>query len=182
MKVYVKDANGDPAAAIHGRLKGLFFSANVNFETGNPMSPRFGNRRVLIPPEKILTKNTNMYFGDFYCLNTTHLVTLVVTRSNSEADEFCKRKKLPLLGRTADENPFLYFSSPGSAYVSSRITVEVFYTEDIDLKQLELPNRYNGKWESFGAWKNNRHGDKWKKSYCSRCNLYTEPIPGAFLV
>lgn len=184
MKVYDKDANGDPAAAIHGQLKGLFFSANVNFETGQPQTlARFGNVRVKIPLKEILTENTNMYFGDFYCLNITHLVTIVVTRSGSEADEFCKQKNLPLLSRTAGENnPFLYFSNDGHAYVSSRITVEVFYTEDIDLN--ELSSRYSGLFEQLQpyGWRDKRHGEKWKQPDCSECNLYTESVAGALLV
>ena len=162
MKVYDKDANGDPASVILGQLKGLFFSANVYFRTGEPMNPIFGDVRVMIPALKMLSEGWNIYFADLYCLNATHLVTLVLAESDSEADKFCVQKLICLSRTDKTNNPFL-FVSDDTVYVSSHITVdrvEVFYTKDIDLKLLE--SGYSGKQEEFDWWENMRHGGKWK--------------------
>jgi len=174
MKVYNKDANGDPASVIHGQLKGLFFSANVDFKTGGPRNLGiFGDVRVMIPALKMLREDWKIYFADLYCLNTTHLVTLVLAEPDSEADKFCAQKLICLSRTDRCNNPFL-FVSDDTVYVSSRITVEVFYTKDINLKLLE--SEYSGILKEFDCWENRRNGEKWKNENCPTCNLYTSHL------
>src|SRR6218665_627444 len=178
MKVYDKDANGDPASVIHGKLKGLFFSANVDVKTGGPRNPIFGDLRVMIPALKMLREDWHIYFADLYCLHEFHLVTLILAETGSEADKFCAQKLICLSRTDKSNNPFL-FVSDGTVYVTSGVTVEVFYTKDIDLKLLE--SEYRWKRDQFPWWRNMRHGGKWKRNDCSTCNLYTSPLLDAFV-
>ena len=97
MEVYVKDSNGDPGCPINGEIDGLFFAVRLDPETGDiPNVSPFGDTHIIIPIEKLLHANMNLYFADFYCNNTKqlHYVTLVATRLNSVADRFCN-KHLP---------------------------------------------------------------------------------------
>jgi len=66
MKAYLKDATGDVRAPINGEIKGLFFMTAVD-ENSQPreMSP-FGDTRILIRAEVILSIASNVYFADFY--------------------------------------------------------------------------------------------------------------------
>jgi len=180
MKVYDKDANGDPASVIHGPLKGHFFSANADFKTGGPRNLGiFGDVRVMIPALKMLPEDWKIYFADLYCLNEYHLVTLILAEADSEADNFCAQKLVCLSRTDKSDNPFLFVSG-STVNVASGVTVEVFYTKDIDLKLLE--SEYSGRREEFGRrWVDKTHGPKPKKKYCSTCNLYTSSLPGAFV-
>nr|XP_022337066.1 phytanoyl-CoA hydroxylase-interacting protein-like [Crassostrea virginica] len=137
---YIKNFGGDPASTLNRKLHGLFFSANVDPTTGLPPPVSYyGDQRIHIPVSLMITPFTNLYFADFYCHYVNHKVTLVVTRKGSEADNFCRSRLLPL---NQSFNEFLYLS-PGShvAMVNTRVTVEVFYTESIDIMNL-LKSKY----------------------------------------
>ena len=145
MSVYLKGNSGDPASIINGQISGLFFMANVEFD-GMPFkgSP-FGPKRVSIPAMGKFSTDANLYFADFYCMNTTrgthHYVTLVLTTPNSNVDHFCQHKKLIkldnrnnifLMHRTGDDGEVLFG-------VTTKVMVEVFYTENVVLPDRETP-------------------------------------------
>ncbi|XP_041375303.1 phytanoyl-CoA hydroxylase-interacting protein-like isoform X2 [Gigantopelta aegis] len=165
METYRKDYNGDERSCINGNINGLFFSTAVIYGTNEPLHfSYYGKIRLLIPPQMIITEDTNMYFSDFYCLYDHHYVTVVVTISGSHADNFCK-DRLPKLdarnNRFICTDNFLLFS------ITSSLTVEIFYTEDIDISSgvnftddVELKG--NGKSTKFGIQKNKN---------CTYCNL-----------
>ena len=135
MLKYIKNFGGDPASTLNRKLHGLFFSANVDPTTGLPPPVSYyGEQRIHIPVSFMITPDTNLYFADFYCHYVKHKVTLVVTLKGSEADEFCHKRLMPL---NQSFNEFL-FRSPDSnvAMVNTRVTVEVFYTESIDIVNL----------------------------------------------
>ncbi|XP_022343995.2 uncharacterized protein LOC111137054 [Crassostrea virginica] len=132
---YIKNFGGDPASTLNRKLHGLFFSAKVDPTTGLPPPVSYyGEQRIHIPVSFMITPDTNLYFADFYCHYVKHKVTLVVTLKGSEADEFCQKRLMPL---NQSFNEFL-FRSPDSnvAMVNTRVTVEVFYTESIDIVNL----------------------------------------------
>ena len=138
MRTYLKDASGDLRSPINGEISGLFFCANVN-QHGQPFpySP-FGDRRILICVEEILRLTPNMFFADFYCMGNNqnrHNVTIVLTKTGSSADLFCKQH-LPRLD--INSNPFLYKEEDGGIWVSSVIFVEIFVTEDLDINNMLL--------------------------------------------
>ena len=164
MKMYTKDYNGDPASIINGRINGLFFCTNAYRDTElPPPSTNFGERRVCIPAANMLIEYSDLYFADFYCWNRSHYVTLVLTRPGSETDRFCEEKLIKL---DKGDNDFLRRSSNGKVFVSSRVWVEVLYTEDIDLGR---PDCY------FSTVANSRGtstpGGLLKNPYCATCNL-----------
>jgi len=135
MKTYLKDASGDLRSPINGEICGLFFSANVIHGKPFPRSP-YGDTRVLIRAEEVFRLTPNMFFGDFYCMlnnQDTHHVTVVLTKSGSSADQFCNRH-LPRLDIYS--NPFLYKDNKGHIWVSSAIFVDVFVTEDLNMKNI----------------------------------------------
>ena len=177
MEVYVKDKNGDPASVINGRLHGLFFCANIDFCTGLPMTKtNFGSRRLLVPVDEMFMSAPNLYFADFYCNFAhphPHYATLVMARIGSVADAFC-RNRLPALSTM--ENPFLFRGEDGSWRVSTRIMVEVLYTEDINLNVFR--NITHGTPERI----NIRHNGLPKLPGCKECNLYDAPIPNAVII
>ncbi|KAI0227765.1 Phytanoyl-CoA hydroxylase-interacting protein-like [Lamellibrachia satsuma] len=132
MTVYTKDNNGDPKSIINGQIDGLFFATSVDPDTSQPPHwSFFGRRRVSIPAKTMLTRNSNLYFADFYCNYTAHYVTVVLTIPGSEVDRFCEEKLIKLDIR---DNDFLYRSNK-KVYVTRKVLVEVFYTEDVDLSQ-----------------------------------------------
>ncbi|XP_041353867.1 uncharacterized protein LOC121371787 [Gigantopelta aegis] len=143
MEKYRKDFNGDPASCINGTIDGLFFSASLDRQTQRPPNfSYFGAQRLHIPVQLILHENTNMYFADFYCHNTCHYVTVVVTEAWSHTDYFCRNKLLIL---NPYDNPFIvkrynHFLQKYIVYVTLSVLVEVFYTEDINV--LLLMNMY----------------------------------------
>jgi hypothetical protein len=137
MEVYDKDNSGDPASPINGKIKGLFFMAkNVNGKPP-PDSP-FGCCRLQVPAEVLLNETPNLYFTDFYCmLGNIHYVTLVMTKSHSSADDYCRGRLLSLSLDDPWNNPFL-FRINNQLFVNNanNFLVEVFYTENIDINYL----------------------------------------------
>ncbi len=132
MTVYPKSNNGDPGCPVNGEVSGLFFAVRPDPDTHNlpPKSP-FGNRRMYLPVQKLIRPYyMNLYFADFWCHNVVHHVTLVVTKPNSTADQFCA-ESLPQL--EIDDNPFIW--NDGLDYFCCREPhVDLLYTEDIDLR------------------------------------------------
>ena len=165
----MKDDNGDPQNNINGKLKGLFFSCNVDKNTGMPFTKSvFGSRRFLVPARHLVcSPGTRLYFADFYCVSVSklHWVTLVMTEVGSSADMFCQRKLVEL---KKTENNFLYISRSGDVFVTTGAWIELLYTEDIDLN-FWITN-YHCSFKSTIA-KGNRHGGKRKRLFCSVCNL-----------
>ncbi|XP_069111943.1 uncharacterized protein [Argopecten irradians] len=108
MNGYVKNDGGDPASALNGRIHGLFFSAVLNENTGQPppLSP-FGSTRLFIPTLSIFNDRMNLYFADFYCHfeQKRHKVQLVLTPKGTEDDAFCQQRLLCL---DPYQNPFFY--------------------------------------------------------------------------
>ena len=170
METYVKDYNGDAASCINGVIGGLFFSTGLDPRTKRPPNfSFFGSRRLHVPPQLIVTGDTNMYFSDFYCHYEQHYVTVVVTRSGSHADRFCKGK-LPQLN-AQDNSFFCTDESYRSFSVSLSVSVEMFYTEDIDIAHLmtepgvsfsTVPTRGRGHSKKYGIP---------KKADCQICQL-----------
>ncbi len=71
----------------------------------------------------------NLYFADFWCHKVIHHITLVVTKPNTTADQFCSEHLLPI---SLDSNPFV--CNIGTGFFCCREPhVDLFYTEDIDL-------------------------------------------------
>lgn len=145
MKTRLKDHSGDPRSPINGKLYGLFFLASVEpgSETGEPRtSSPFGRSRLLVPVEEMIKSAPNVYFADFYCMKgQVHYVTLVLTRSGTDADRFCRDRRLKVLGlRDRVENPFLFYGDDGELRVttSQDLQVEVFYTENISINAYTL--------------------------------------------
>ena len=139
MERRLKDESGDPASPINSRLEGMFFSAKVRPGSthGTPEEKSaFGDTRLLVEAEVLLSKAENLYFVDFYCMRSrkTHYVTLVMTRPGTRPDRFCIRKGLkPLSIEDDDDNPFLFEDDRRELRVATGVIVELFYTRDIDL-------------------------------------------------
>ncbi|XP_067675190.1 phytanoyl-CoA hydroxylase-interacting protein-like [Haliotis asinina] len=154
MKPYLKDNGGDPRCPINGRLKGLFF--NVTLQGGTiPHKSPFGAKRVKVPLSEVFDDSANLYFADFYCKrprprnrfgrrsgmvshrrSKVHYVTLVLTRSGSDADSFCQQHLLKL-----DPQDNIYLSKKSCIYKTldrDAVHVEVMYTEDVDLTDRDL--------------------------------------------
>ncbi|XP_062587175.1 uncharacterized protein LOC134248805 isoform X2 [Saccostrea cucullata] len=135
MYKYIKNFGGDPSSTLNRKLHGLFFSANIDPLTGRPPDVSYyGDQRIHIPVMFMINSDINLYFADFYCHYVNHHVTLVVTLKGSEADLFCSKRLMPL---DPNFNVFL-FRRPHAlhAMVNSKITVEVFYTESINIVQM----------------------------------------------
>jgi len=133
MKVYVKDNSGDPASPINGQINGLFFMAK-NIKGQPPADSPFGEWRIQIPSDVLLSMAPNLYFADFYCMTgRIHYVTLVATKPGSTTDKYCRDKLLPL----SHDNPFL-FKRGRQWHVCDTpyILVELFYTEDINIYEM----------------------------------------------
>ncbi|KAK5905431.1 hypothetical protein CgunFtcFv8_001397 [Champsocephalus gunnari] len=132
----VKDHSGSHGSPISGKLEGLFFSCNTEFNTGKPPhdSP-YGPDRFQIPAETLFNQNTNVYFGDFYCMYTSyHYVVLVLTPRGSSGDSFC-RARLPELD--PESNVFLRRGAAADGSLSflhaQDLILELIYTEAVDL-------------------------------------------------
>ena len=168
---YIKNFGGDPASTLNRKLHGLFFSANVDPKTGDPPPVSYyGDQRIHIPVSFMITPDTNLYFADFYCHNIKHKVTLVVTLKGSKADEFCSAR---LKSLNQSYNEFLYRSPDSTdAMVNTRVTVEVFYTESIDIgKLLESRNAYFTTVQSKGNPLLKTLLGRPKREGCKTCNL-----------
>ena len=69
MEVYPKDSYGSPECPLNLRIPGLYFMAKVDPRTGLPYpdSP-FGDCRLKLHPSDLITPESSLYFGDFYCM------------------------------------------------------------------------------------------------------------------
>ncbi len=137
MKGTIKDNNGDPGCPASGQIKGLFFS--VQPDKNNPFAlPRrslFGPIRCIIPIEKFIEPDVNLYFADFFCCQMyrkkkkprQHYVTLVAAKQNSTADNFCEENliKLPEFNQFVKKVGKRFFCC-------KQPQIEILYTEDID--------------------------------------------------
>jgi len=133
MTKYLKNWGGDPFSTLNRNLEGLFFSTQLDPKTKLPRNVSFyGNTRLYIPTWLLLNNNTNLYFSDFYCHYQNHKAQLVIAISGSSSDDFCKRSLVQL---HPFNNPF-WIMSFGILHVTTNITVEVFYTENIPIRYL----------------------------------------------
>lgn len=175
MYKYIKNFGGDPASTLNKKLHGLFFSANVDPVTGQPPAlSYYGDKRIHIPVGFMINQNTNLYFADFYCHYVNHHVTLVITLKGSEADVFCQQR---LLALNPAYNEFL-FRRPHEqhAMVNTRVTVEVFYTESIDVAQfLKSKFAYLTSVEQLGNAELKTIIGLPKRKDCKICNI-KEPL------
>ena len=188
MKAYLKDASGDVRAPLNGETKGLFFMAIVKNGEPQPESP-FGNTRLLVRADVLLGLAPNVYFADFYCLRKPkdHYVTLVLARPGSDADTLCQQRLPKQNIRNKSASPFLFVES-GEVRVSSKVMVELFFTEDLEVDLL-LADTSKAKMKydirTFGAGRTTQGGLP-KNDRCGTCNtknadLYnTSPSLGHF--
>ncbi|XP_030631623.1 phytanoyl-CoA hydroxylase-interacting protein-like [Chanos chanos] len=132
----VKDNSGSHGSPISGKLEGIFFSCNTEFNTGKPpQDSPYGRYRFTIPAEALFNKKTNLYFGDFYCMYTAyHYVILVLALEGSKGDEFCKQR-LPALD--ISNNRFLTCVEDEDGQLvfhhAQDLILEVIYTDPVDL-------------------------------------------------
>uniref|UniRef100_A0AAQ5Y412 Fibronectin type-III domain-containing protein n=1 Tax=Amphiprion ocellaris TaxID=80972 RepID=A0AAQ5Y412_AMPOC len=134
----VKDNSGSHGSPISGKLEGIFFSCNTEFNTGKPpQDSPYGRHRFEVRADTLFNPDTNLYFGDFYCMYTAyHYVILVLAPKGSSGDEFCKQR-LPALDIT--NNRFLTCKQDkegeGSLvfHHAQDVILEVIYTEPVDL-------------------------------------------------
>jgi len=162
MKAYLKDATGDLRAPINGEFSGLFFMTKVEF--GEPQQrSAFGDTRILVRADVLLSLAPNVYFADFYCLNgkkKDHYVTLVFTRPGSDADRVCQQRLPKQNIHDRSSSPFL-FRVGEEVHVSSGVMVELFFTEDLEVDQL-LADEEKAKMKynipTFGAGRTSQGG------------------------
>ncbi|XP_021365839.1 uncharacterized protein LOC110458461 [Mizuhopecten yessoensis] len=139
MHKYDKNWGGDQASTLNQNIKGLFFSSQIDPNTGRlPDFSYYGPVRLHVPSKAFLHQNMNMYFADFYCHYVNHKVQFVLTVKGSATDQFCSER---LLLVDQEHNPFLVRVGSGHQSfikVTKNITVELFYTEDVPIKTLML--------------------------------------------
>jgi len=110
MAPYVRKNSGNKKAPINGNICSLFFSTKT-FHGEMPYNSPFGDTRLVIAAERIVTEDKNYYFGDFYCSQRgNHFITVVVATPGSPEDDFCC-EHLPQLD--IRDNPFLWISGGG---------------------------------------------------------------------
>uniref|UniRef100_A0A4W5KM24 Phytanoyl-CoA 2-hydroxylase interacting protein-like b n=1 Tax=Hucho hucho TaxID=62062 RepID=A0A4W5KM24_9TELE len=133
----VKDNSGSHGSPISGKLEGIYFSCNTEFNTGKPpQDSPYGRYRFEIQAEALFNTKTNLYFGDFYCMYTAyHYVILVLAPEGSPGDLFCKGR-LPALD--ISDNRFLTCTQEeeGGRLVfhhAQDVILEVIYTDPVDL-------------------------------------------------
>uniref|UniRef100_A0A673BMU3 Phytanoyl-CoA 2-hydroxylase interacting protein-like a n=1 Tax=Sphaeramia orbicularis TaxID=375764 RepID=A0A673BMU3_9TELE len=133
----VKDDSGSHGSPISGKLEGIFFSCNTEFNTGKPpQDSPYGPYRFEVSADLLLNQNTNLYFGDFYCMYTSyHYIILVLAPVGSKGDLFCKGR-LPALDRS--DNCFLTCTAaadggPLRFHHAQDVILEVIYTDPVDL-------------------------------------------------
>lgn len=170
MEVYHKDHSGDPACPLNGRMKGLFFNTLANPYTGAlPLGSPFGDVRLIISIGRMVTPAHKLYFADFYCSHTKHLVTLVVARRGTSADQWCTRKLIEL---PIHQNPFLFRDAAGNFHCSRRNTVEVLFTDDINLLE-ELKHKFTVLREVRAVGRRRSiPNSQPKNSACTICNIF----------
>ena len=173
MQTELKDHGGDPRSPINGKLQGLFFLAN-NDTTGEPPSySYFGPARIQIRADELFRLAPNLYFADFYCMGSgagrKHYVILVMTKRGSSADFFC-RENLVTLDRA--NNPFLYTNTNnGLLYTCSALEVEVFYTENLNITELQNSGVAIMKTVWAQGQGHSTPGGKPKNPSCAYCNV-----------
>ncbi|XP_026865228.2 phytanoyl-CoA hydroxylase-interacting protein-like isoform X1 [Electrophorus electricus] len=132
----VKDNSGSHGSPISGKLEGIFFSCNTEFNTGEPpQDSPYGRYRFHVPAEVLFNGDTNLYFADFYCMYTAyHYVILVLAPRDSPGDEFC-RQRLPLLDATNNRFLTCVASEDGrlTFHHAQDLILEVIYTDPVDL-------------------------------------------------
>ena len=177
MKKYIKDGHanpqqpyGSPQNPINGGLEGLFFSAIVDWSTGKPYPTSvYGNRRLTLPVDQLLTTDKNLYFSDFYCMRSgtgnRHTVTLVLCDAGSISDVFCA-SQLVLLDM--GNNSFLQKTN-GTFWVSKGAYVEIFYTEDLDISNYQNCMSY------VESTSTGRNPSPVKNTICRYCNQPSNP-------
>ncbi|KAJ8248376.1 hypothetical protein GJAV_G00241360 [Gymnothorax javanicus] len=132
----VKDNSGSHGSPISGKLEGIFFSCNTEFNTGKPpQDSPYGRLRFQISAEALFGPETSLYFGDFYCMYTAyHYVILVLAPRGSPGDLFCKQR-LPQLD--VAENRFLTCRRGEGGRLefghAQDVILEVIHTEPVDL-------------------------------------------------
>nr|XP_043902219.1 phytanoyl-CoA hydroxylase-interacting protein-like [Solea senegalensis] len=134
----VKDNSGSHGSPISGKLEGIFFSCNTEFNTGKPpQDSPYGRLRFEVQANTLFNPDTNLYFGDFYCMYTAyHYVILVLAPKGSRGDDFCKQR-LPALD--IGSNPFLTCKQVEECdgglvfHHAQDVILEVIYTEPMDL-------------------------------------------------
>ena len=150
MEIHPKDGenspDGDPQSPTNipylivdlpTRPIGLLFSANILNFTGE--LPIFGDNRNKKKINELVARCPNMYFADFYCTpgNEPHNVTLFMTDPQSSTenkagfqniDDWCKEKLLPF--DYSQENKLLYRDNNNKWHASSRVWIEIFFTEN----------------------------------------------------
>lgn len=132
----VKDNSGSHGSPLSGKLQGIVFSCNTEFNTGKPpQDSPYGRYRFEVQAETLFNPDTSVYFGDFYCMYTAyHYVILVVAPKGSGGDDFCKQR-LPALDMA--NNRFLTCQQDEQGgllfHHAQDVILEVIYTEPIDL-------------------------------------------------
>lgn len=169
MRKIMKDHGGDPSSPINSNLSGLFFMAR-NSDGEPPPFSYFGPARIQIRADELFRSAPNLYFTDFYCLSrgSWHYVTVVMTRTGSCADLFCRSHLIPL---NSASNPFLFVKN-GQIYTSNRCNfdVEVFYTEDLNINELEMTGKAIMKTVITSGQGHSTPGGKPKCQFCPICN------------
>ncbi|XP_031416713.1 phytanoyl-CoA hydroxylase-interacting protein-like isoform X2 [Clupea harengus] len=141
MLPYMKDNSGSHGSPISGKLHGVLFSCNTEFNTGKPpQDSPYGRHRFEVLAEELFHPKTNLYFGDFYCMYTAyHFVILVIAPEGSEGDDFCKQR-LPALDLT--DNRFLTCTEGEDGRLAFHhaqdVILEIIFTEPVDLAQGQL--------------------------------------------
>jgi hypothetical protein len=153
---------------------GLFMSVNVEYRTDQPVYKSvYGERRLLLDPEKKYRQCPNLYFTDFYCVHKPHYVTLVMTRPGSDADNFCQ---LYLIKLDWKDNDFLirrhlpYFDSTTYYVITCGLWIEVFFTEDMNISEETKPTGPIFDVEMIGFRSGGSVGLR-KNLNCDVCNL-----------
>jgi len=176
MNTLLKDASGDERSPINGEISGLFFLANVDYY-GEPFyaSP-FGDTRLLVDARALLELAPNVYFADFYCMNSKdHYVTLVLAQPDSVADQLCKERRLKKLSLNDQKLPFI-FESDGQLKVlkGKELFVEVFFTESLDIRFLIENNQADIKYNVQVFGRGVTQGGRRKYPSCDKC-MVPEP-------
>jgi len=172
MRTQLKDDGGDPRSPINGKLRGLFFMANNDMSGEPPDYSFFGPVRIQIKSDELFRLAPNLYFADFYCMGTgysrKHYVILVMTKTGSSADLFCRQNLVPL--DTAN-NPFLYTNNGRLYYTCSNLMVEVFYTANLNITELQSSGKAIKTTVMTQGRGHSTRGGKPKNPSCPTCNV-----------
>lgn len=167
MEIYIKDNSGHSENLINGKINGLFFSGRLRSSGSKfPISSPFGGLRLKVDCTSILDpKKHNFYFADFYCNSTVHYVTIVVCVIGSHTDEYCKNNLIKI---DKFNNQFIncdFEFCHRKFFINNNIWIEIFYTEDIDIRDKKLK-----KVRATGARSSKVNGVPNNKC-CRICNL-----------